>query len=758
MPIDRDEMQRRLVEEFRVEARERLAALQDHLLSFEHTASDAPLALEPARRQAHTLKGAAHSIGLGAFADSIHAFESRLGTLDDTIGPPPRATLDVLLWSLDEYEKAVNARDLVAHRLSHVGTALRAGERPSTATDDTPPVPAPPGSMLSPGNTVPAASDDALPVPAAPVATTDHSLRRSTDGQKTIRIGTHVVDRLINEVGELLVTGGVHGVTADELLALGRQIRNCRSQIRHALAAPESNDSAAWLREELDVVTNQLDRWTETITELATSVRKRGNLVANATSAVHDSVMETRMLPASALFRRYPRMVRELSHQLARPVDLITEGDDCQLDWMIIERIEEPVLHLIRNALTHGLEPAEVRLATGKPAAGRVTLRAVLRGHMVVVEVEDDGAGIDLAAVRARAEQRGLLSADRNREFTIGDATDLMFTSGFSTVHGLTDLAGRGVGLDVVKRTVEELGGAIDVRSEPSRGSCFSLSVPITLATFRGIIVRARGASFALPQASVARVVRFAPSELQSMGGRASVRIDGSQVAVASLAAVLGLPGLQGAPPPWHRALVVRAAEKQVALLVDEIVDQREMVVKSLGYYFRRVPHFAGATILGNGAIVPILHVADCVRSATEAADRMHVSAAANAPADEEERRKSILVVDDSLTTRTLERGILEGEGFRVGVAVDGREAQELLARQHFDLVVSDIQMPQVDGLELTRWIRAEPRIRHLPIVLVSALDTPDDRARGLEAGADAYIGKRSFDQPTLIATIRRLL
>ena len=413
MPIDRDEMNRRLVEEFRIEAEERLATLQEALLAIEQGGETVP-DMEAAKRQAHTLKGAAQSIGLENLGLAVHAFETGLARAGERSAPE---LVDLLLWTVDQFRTAVANPDLEALTWHHVHGALESGRRPADTTPQAPPPRAEADTHDEPPELPHAAADTTLPLQ-----------KRATDNQKTIRVATPVVDRLINEVGELLVTGGVYSLTADELLQLGGELRSCRTQIRHALSAPDAPDSVAWLREELDTVANQLERWTESVGNLSMAVRNRGMRVAASTSALHESVMETRMLPASALFRRYPRLVRDLSRELDRPTELVTEGDDCTIDWVIIERIEEPVLHLIRNALAHGLEPEDDRVAAGKRSSGRVTLRAQLRGHMVVVEVEDDGAGLDLGAIHQQAVRRGLLSGDNRRDLGMAEAVDLLFT------------------------------------------------------------------------------------------------------------------------------------------------------------------------------------------------------------------------------------------------------------------------------------------------------------------------------------------
>ncbi|MGH7805696.1 MAG: hybrid sensor histidine kinase/response regulator, partial [Candidatus Binatia bacterium] len=406
---------------------------------------------------------------------------------------------------------------------------------------------------------------------------------------------------------------------------------------------------------------------------------------------------------------------------------------------------------LLRNAVDHGLEPSDERRARGKSPQGRVLVKAELRGGQVEVIVADDGRGLDLASLREHAVRRGLpANADPS------ELARLIFLPGLSTAKTITDVSGRGVGLDVVKSQVEALHGSVDIRHEPDRGACFVLTVPLTLTILRALLFRVSGHTFAIPSVAVAQLVRGSKGAIRRVVGRDVLVLGGSPVPVVSLAGVLGFE--RGEPPAGGRpsVLLLAAGEQRVGFVVDEFVAEQDVMVKNLGRRIGRVRHVSGATILPDGGVALVLSAADLARTAL-------TGTVARPLAIESEtvvalRRKKLLVVDDSLTTRSLEKSILEAAGYEVAVAADGEAAWQLLQRQAIDLVVSDVDMPRMDGFALATALRTSERLRNLPIVLVTARATEEDRARGIAAGANAYLTKSAFDQRSLLETIAQML
>jgi two-component system, chemotaxis family, sensor kinase CheA len=447
-----------------------------------------------------------------------------------------------------------------------------------------------------------------------------------------------------------------------------------------------------------------------------------------------DTAIRMRTLPLSAITGPLPRVVRDLARSAGKDVGFAVAGADTELDRVILESLTEPLMHLLRNAVAHGIEPAAERERAGKPARGRVELRAVPRGSRVEVVVADDGRGIS-PEVAERARHEGTL-------------VDVLASAGYSTAGEVTELAGRGVGLDVVREYAHSLGGSLEIRSQPGDGMEIVLLLPLALALLEVLLFERGGALFGVPLATVEEVVRV--SRITTMQGNASLDVRGRMLPVSDLAAVLGAdaPPLPDRPP----ALVVTARGRKFAVACDALVGQEEVTVKPLGHLLAGVRGYLGATILGDGRIALLAEPAALIqgRPTPSASLRPRVPHAETA---------KILVVEDSFTVRELQRSILEMAGYRVETARDGSDALRVISREPgIALVITDLEMPGLDGLELTRAIRADPARASLPVVIVTSRGSEEDQRKGIEAGADAYVVKRNFNQQAMLATVERLV
>lgn len=505
----------------------------------------------------------------------------------------------------------------------------------------------------------------------------------------TIRVPATKVDRMLDAVGETVLY---------------------HRRLEHALGAAAREGSAS---EELDMGEHLLDE-------------------------LQDSVIQMRTLPLSTITASFPRAIRDLASQEGKEVELTIDGAETQLDRVILDGISETIVHLLRNAVAHGIEPAAEREAAGKPPTGRVELRAGRRGRMVEIQVADDGRGVS-AELLARAEAEGSL-------------VEILAETGFSTAEEVTEVAGRGVGLDAVKRHVEGLGGGIELRSEADRGAEVTLLLPITLALMKVLLFSRGGRPFGLPMTSVGRVVAVAGTT--SLGNRRSLELEGQAIGLSDLA---GLIGAAGEPlPPNPPAIVIETPGRQAAVACDELLGEEEVVIKSLGAILSEVPGYLGAAILGDGRIALVLDPNHLLSKASTEASAM------DRPEEMKEERAAagrVLVVDDQFSARELQRSILEAAGYQVEVAHDGQEALRQVGDiADLDLVLTDVQMPEMDGFELLEAIRADDERGSLPVVIVTTLGDDASRRRGAEAGADAYVVKEEFDQQTLLETIERLV
>jgi two-component system, chemotaxis family, sensor kinase CheA len=461
------------------------------------------------------------------------------------------------------------------------------------------------------------------------------------------------------------------------------------------------------------------------------------------------------MLPFGDACRGLERAARDVARAGGKHVELTVLGEDVEVDRTVLDGLKDPLLHLVRNAVDHGVETPDQRRAAGKPVPARITVSAALRGPQVEVVVADDGRGLDWEAIRAQARRRDLAEPQDDR-----DLARLLFMPGFSTARIITDVSGRGVGLDVVQCQIEALHGAVEIHSEAGRGARFTLTVPLTLTTINALLVRAGGQTLGFSSANVRTLVRFAVDAVRRIAGREVLpparEASGAPAPLVRLADVLGFPETE-TPAADGRliAVIVAAGDRPTAFVVDEVLGEQQIVVKSLGARIRRARLVSGATLLPSGGIALVLNVARLVQAADGRSTRA-VAAGTPQPALRPVRR--LLVAEDSVTTRTLMKSILESHGYDVTVAVDGQDAWSKLQQAGYDLVVSDIDMPGLSGFALTEAIRGAPRLRELPVVLLTARDSDEDKARGVAVRADAYLVKSAFDQRHLLETIAQLL
>lgn len=462
---------------------------------------------------------------------------------------------------------------------------------------------------------------------------------------------------------------------------------------------------------------------------------------------LQDAAIELRALPLSAITGRLPRHVRDLAVAEGKEIDLELHGVDTQLDRTILDGLSDTLVHLLRNAVAHGIEPAREREAAGKPPRGRVELRAEQRGARIAIEVTDDGRGVAADVLR---------DATGNGD---GALAELLAQPGFSTAGHVSEVAGRGVGLDAVKAHVESLGGSVEARSTTGRGTTVTLLLPLTLAILHVLLVEHRGQPFGLPLGSVEEIV--VAERTTALGGRASIVVRGEAIPLGDLAVALG--GAAGPLPERPPALVVTHGATTVALACDRLLDEQDVVVKRLGPLLERRAGYLGGAILGDGRVALIVDPAVAVeRAAAAAAATAHAPLAATGdePAGGGPAlARTVLVVDDQFTVRELQRSILEAAGYRVTTAVDGRDAlRQLETEAEVDAIVTDLEMPELDGFELLRRVREQPALASLPVVVVTSLTGDEERRRGLEAGADAYVTKDRFDQRALLDTVERLI
>jgi len=533
-----------------------------------------------------------------------------------------------------------------------------------------------------------------------------------------------------------------------------------REQTQPLAAASSSDHDTGVLVDALEQANTLIAELERRLALLAHQLTDDHGRLHAVSDRLHQQICRTRMLPLATIFSPLRLQLREMARASGKQIALDLDDGGAEADRQVLDRLGEILLHLLRNAVDHGIEPADIRQAHGKADEGLITLHAETSGDRLTLTVADDGAGLDLAAIRQRALADGQANEADLARMTTTELIDLIFLPGFSTRQTVSTLSGRGVGLDIVRSRAERMQGSVAVHNDPGAGCSFTISLPLSLTRAHGLLLRAGNMTYVLPLDAVQRIVPVAAHDIRILEGRATIVLNDRPLALTHLTDLLGgapTPLLGEAQSAWH-GLLLGSGERQILCLVDMVLGEQELMIHRLPLPLQQVPGIAGATILANGKVVPILDVVDLVRAARGVQRAIEPVLDTAAPA----HRATVLVVDDSITTRTLEKNILEAAGYQVHLAIDGNEALRLLdqlaGNGGCDLLLSDVDMPQLNGFELTARVRAETRFQHMPVVLVTSLDTLEDRERGIAAGADAYIIKRQFEQQILLDTIARLI
>jgi two-component system chemotaxis sensor kinase CheA len=725
MTATEEEFLRSLRATFKVEAAEHLQDIGTGLLELEKAAAPAqqlPL-IETVFRAAHSLKGAARAVNFTEIESLCQSLEDLFAEWRRRESVPTPSTLDTAHRAIDRMSQAIAGPGVAE------GTDSRTVE--------------PTASLPQPGSVLPGETE-------------------------TVRITTSSLDARLLEAEEMLAAKLAAEQRASDLGALAGQFEQWRKEwariqprTRVLRPAPERlHDDAVGpdlraLAEFFDWNRDYLRALEGKVSALRRTAEQDRLLIGKLVDDLLENSKKLLMLPLATLGGLLSKLVRDLCRDQGKEAELVIRGEEVTIDKRILEQLKDPLIHLLRNCVDHGIETPEQRRRAGKPPRAAITLTvSPVNSNQVEISVSDDGAGIDVERVKAAAGRRGLVAPNTPDQLGESAALALVFETDVSTSPMITRVSGRGLGLAIVREKAEKLGGRVAIESRRSVGTTIRMTLPLTLATFRGVLIESARRLFIVPTAQVERVTRFKPQAIQTVEGRRTLELNGRAVALVDLAEVLQLPSTPSKPDPESTpVLVLGAGEQRVAFMVDAVQGEREVLVKSLTRPLSRVRNIAGATVLGSGELAPILNVSDLLKSARTAVGAPRAAAAMPSAA----RAKKILVVEDSITSRMLLKGILESAGYDVTTAVDGIDAFTALRAEHFDLVVSDVEMPRMNGFDLTARIRAERTLAEVPVVLVTALESREDRERGIDVGANAYLAKSSLDQSDLLEALRRL-
>ena len=808
LPLD-DEVPAEILEFFQPEAEEHLQIVSDCLISLE--GNNNPEEINKLFRAIHTVKGSAAQVGLKRLGAIAHRVEDLIGRIRDGELEPTPQVIDLCLVSTDVLKKTLQRQwaDDAEMRTGVDSLLAQIAEFAPMDADEA-------GQAQSAQETAGAETSTAL---AARAQVTDKQQQAVAAAAKSVRISLARLDRMMNTVGELVInrTRMVGRVTELERLVETLSFSKERLQgkvaefqekyeynklasgslgapqqqapTRQMLTSAAAGDTSFWSEfselemdryDDVNILSRSMTEISADVNEVLGQLggfigRVEGDIDEFTKLAHHlqDEITAARMVPIGTLYSRLSRAVRDAAKSADKLVELELFGSETELDNNIIQQISDPLVHLLRNSVAHGIEFPADRTAAGKAETGRVTLRAYHRGNHIYIEVEDDGRGIDYDRVRQAAIERGLVSPETADRLTERDLREMLFHPGFTTAPSKTELAGRGVGLDVVRANLNTLNGEIEIQSTSGQGTKFTLKVPLTLIISPALFVRCGTANFALPLAVVEEIRRIRADEIEDVGGKLLTKVRDVVTEVVRLDTYLGLPALEPING-YFRMVVANADNRQVGLIVEEVVGKDEIVIKSLGEYLRRVKLFPGTTIASDGSLILLIDLNRMVASepnerralqATPSAARVFAPGSAaiakgtipTEAIDRVQHERVIIVADDSISVRKFVGRMLEKNGYRVMLASDGLEAAELIAQHGCHLVITDLEMPRMTGYELMAQMRQSPTTRRIPVMVVTSRAGAKHRDRAMKEGAVAFLTK-PVQEDQLIAAVEQLM
>jgi len=796
---------------FRVESEEHLNNLTNLLLQLEKDSKNTHL-LEEIFRTAHSMKGASRMMGFTSIEKISHELENIFGLLRKGTSDLDADDFDLIYDGIDVISKIVDKMskdgseqgidiNSALEKLSKLYSEKEAG---AATTAKEPPKKKAPATTKSRKKKTTVETKEKEPSRKATarepeketaITATSEQITEAEDfDDSVVRVPTRRLDDLMNQVSELFTSKirsnqllNDTGKLIDDMDALHQDFDRKKSLLgkltQKLMALSEERGvngmDADWYYEitSLNQILNLNSvRTTELKNALGSIYEKHSEDNLRNETIIDDiekSLSTIRMLPLSTIFDHFPRMVRDISKSQKKKVNLTIKGGSRRVDKKIIQEMKDPLIHILRNCIDHGLEPREERRKAGKPEEGSIILDAEYSGNMVIIRIIDDGRGINTQKIAEKAVKKGYIEEGYVKKVSDKELINLIFHSGFSTAEIITDLSGRGVGLDVVKANIEKIKGSIFVTTRMNIGTSFEIKIPLTLVTSHVLIFQVENIKYSIPFSAIERAVRFSEDEIKKTGKRDMILVNDNPIPLFRLASVLENPtqklidaGLMEKAKtridltadsdevPFHNAIILNVTGNQAAFIVDKLVDEQEVVVKNLGKQLSRVRNVAGVTMLGDGKLCIILNPHDLIKSVQLDASKFLLKRKSRT--DQEKPR--VLVVDDSITTRTLEKNILESAGYDVTIATDGLQAYDKLMSARFDLIVSDVQMPNLNGFEFAEKVRGTPAFSEIPFILVTSLESEEDKKKGIEVGANAYIVKGAFDQKNLLETIEKLI
>ncbi len=779
-----------LIEIFKSEAEDYLNILNNGLLELEENPT--PELLEQIYRTTHSLKGAARAVNYSGIEELCQVMETIFSRIKNGEMKVTPEILDVLLAGVEELSEIINSDDPDQEADYEVMENLQKilkGESPKKAKA----IPEKEEKKKAEEERKePAKSEIKTEAQPEEAKQTDVARTKSEEPKQaqknyikpkekpspkkakgssstqseTIRVSFERISHLMNQSEELLMIK----LKNDHYVQNMRELNDLLQKNKHkcidflnqlqSVASHYKQSSSAETKqnEQLNQMINTFNtnlqyifNFEKKLLQFYATLENDNHQVASLIEHHLTDIRQLMMFPFSTITNYLQTSTRSIARELKKQIDLKIIGGEIELDKHVLEELKDPLIHIIRNSIDHGIEHPEERVAKGKPEKGRITIEVLPpREQNIVIRISDDGKGIDLEKVKQSALSKNLVQPEELQHFSESQILGLIFKSGFSTAQKVSRLSGRGLGMAVVAENVEKLGGTVKIENNAPFGCSFVITLPLNMATSRGILIEVSGLRYIIPTRIVETPLRIEPSNLRSVEGSKVISVNGRNIPVFELASLLKLKPTQIDPAKKLNILILNWAQKRMALIVDRILDEREILLKRLNPPLEEVRFLAGATILGDGSLVPVLNTGDLFRSGSDFAGA-DVSETAS-------KKKKILVVEDSITSRVLLKNVLEGAGYEVITAINGAQAWEILQKEKFDLIVSDVEMPEMNGFELTRNVRKNEKLQSIPLILLTSLGSEEDRKKGMESGATAYFIKSSFEQKSLLELIEKLI
>jgi two-component system, chemotaxis family, sensor kinase CheA len=753
---------KKFIGKFVEETREHISKINDGLLALEKNPGDMEI-LNQVFRSAHTIKGSSRVMSVEPVTDLTHQMENVLDRLRNG-EIQTSAQLFTLLFSatdkvghmVDELlsnDEIVSDGKLICENLERATNEEAFLAEPDTHQKSTPKISASPKTdkkrikeNKSPVKENPSSEEVSE---TSPWQTVKAPTKQTPVATETIRVDIDKLDSTIKVMGEIISSQSRlnHGLT--ELNEISRISQNCLDLINRSIERGSlgNGDGGKMARVAHDLQTK--------LKQLSLNTRDVLNIHDLLTDDLREKVLKMRMLSLSTVLNSFPRLVRDTATSSGKKIDFIVEGAETELDKKVIEKIGDPLLHMVRNCIDHGIESPEERLNAGKPEKGTVRFSAGYEGGHVLIEVMDDGSGIPLEKIKDKARAKKMFDDETIDGMSKAEITNLIFHPGLSTSPIITDISGRGVGMDVVKEcVVEQLKGSIEVESEPNQYTRFVIRIPLTLAILGVLQVALGDDLFAFPLSSITEIIRIPREEIINVVNQRAIRLREQMIPVVELRKILSSKGDNEIPQQEVLIVLLVMGSEKLGVIVDSLISEENVEVKSLPAHMKNIELVAGATISGKSEIIILLHVPRIF----ELAKQMKEGKPVDKVHKEEEETNYILVVDDSVNTREIEKSILESYGYKVNIASDGMEAMEMIKEFKYNLVVTDVEMPRMDGFTLCEELRKDSRYKMVPVIIVTSRDKPEDKRRGINVGADAYIVKGDFNQSNLLETVQNLI